>query len=77
VAAVDGLRAEYEGRVEFTIISPEETAERGAELEALHLISRGHGLVAFDQAGEAVVTIAGHNFGEDEILMAVGQVVSP
>ena len=77
MAAVDGLRDEYEGRVEFTIISPEETAQSGADLEAYHLASRGHGLIAFDQSGEAVLTIAGHTFGKEEILMAIAQVLSP
>ncbi len=71
------LRDEYAGRVEFVIVPAGETARRKAELEAFHLISRGHGLVAFDRSGEAVTTIAGHRFGRDEIVMALNQVLEP
>ena len=68
------LRNEYAEVVDLTIISPEDTKNRRDELENYHLISRGHGLVALTRGGEAVVTLAGHNFGKDEILMAIQQV---
>ena len=55
----------------------EETAEREDELERYNLASRSHGLVALDQAGEAVVTIAGHRFGRPEIELAIGQALQP
>ncbi len=65
------------GRVDFVIVPAEETAARGDELERYFLASRGHGLVAFDQAREPVVIIAGHRFGREEIEMAVAQVLEP
>ena len=75
MAAVGELEKEYEGRVEFEIVSPEETGRRGAELKKYHLASRGHGLVVLAATGEAVMTLAGHQFGRDEILMGIGQVI--
>ena len=71
------MRGEYQGKVDLTIIPSEETAERGDELAAYQLVSRGHGLVAFTRSGDAVLTIAGHRFGSDEIRMAIGQVIEP
>ncbi len=71
------LQGDYVDRVEFVIVPAEETAVRGDELEQYFLASRGHGLVAFDQAREPVVIIAGHRFGREEIEMAVAQVLEP
>ena len=68
------LEREYGDRVDFVIIAAEETKQRGDELERYMLASRSHGLVAFDAAGEVVVTIAGHQFGREEIVMAIGQI---
>jgi len=68
---------EYGDRVDFVIVEPEDTKARTQELEEFQLASRRHGLVAFDQAGEVVVTIAGHQFGREEILMAMHQVMQP
>jgi hypothetical protein len=76
-AAVSELRDEYSDRVDLTVIPAEETKVRQDELERYHLKSRGHGLIAFARSGDPVVTIAGHNFGKEEILMAIGQVVEP
>lgn len=71
------LELEYGDKVNFVIVEPEDTKARAEELERFQLASRRHGLVAFDAAGEVVVTIAGHQFGREEILMAVAQVVGP
>jgi hypothetical protein len=77
VAAVGELREEYGDQVDFEVISPEETSAAGEDLARYNLASRGHGLVAITAGGEAVVTIAGHQFGRDEIVMAIEQVVEP
>lgn len=77
MAAVGELEKEYGDRVNFVIVEPEDTKARTAELERYQLASRRHGLVAFDASGEVVVTIAGHQFGRDEIMMAISQVAEP
>jgi len=71
---VGELETEYGEQVDFVIVDAEETKQRADELELYLLASRSHGLVAFDAAGEVVVTIAGHQFGREEILMAIGQI---
>jgi hypothetical protein len=71
---VSELETEYGEQVDFVVIDAEETKKRGDELERYLLASRSHGLVAFDAAGEVAVTIAGHQFGRDEIVMAIGQI---
>jgi len=71
---VGELETEYGDRVDFVVVEAEETQQRKDELERYHLASRSHGLVAFDAAGEVVVTIAGHQFGREEIEMAIGQI---
>jgi hypothetical protein len=71
---VGELETEYGDQVDFVVIDAEETEQRGDELELYLLASRSHGLVAFDAAGEVVVTIAGHQFGREEIVMAIGQI---
>ena len=71
------LELEYGDRVDFVIVEAEETKARGDELERYLLASRRHGLVAFDAAGEVVVTIAGHQFGREEIVMAIDQIAAP
>ena len=77
MAAVSELRDQYGEKVDFTIVSAEDTAARQDEIERFHLAARKHGLVAFDSLGEPVLTIAGHNFGKPEIEMAVKQVAGP
>ncbi len=74
MAAVSGLRSEFEGKVDLTVISAEETKNRQDEIVRYNLAARSHGLVAFDNTGEAVMSIAGHQFGEPEIRMAIAQV---
>jgi hypothetical protein len=77
VAAVSELRDEYAGQVEFVVVPAEETARRGQEIERYHLAARKHGLVAFDRSGAVVVTIAGHQFGREELLLAIAQASQP
>ncbi len=71
------LTPEYEGRITFTIVSAEDTKNARDEIEAYLLAPRGHGLVAFTATGEPVVAIAGHQFGREEIEMAIQQVIAP
>jgi len=77
VAAVGELEKEYGDRVEFRVVSAEETKNKKHELDALHMSHRGHGLVAFTDNGDPAVILAGHQFGADEIRMAILQVASP
>jgi hypothetical protein len=69
---VGELRNEH-GEVDWVVVPAEETAKRKDEIERYHLSARKHGLVAFDAAGEPVLTIAGHNFGRSELEMALKQ----
>jgi hypothetical protein len=71
---VGELREERGDEIEFVIVPAEETAARAEELEYFHLMSRKHGLVAFDAFGEPVLTIAGHSYGRPEIEMAIRQI---
>ena len=71
------LRETHGEKVDFVIVPPEETAQRGAEIERYLLSARRHGLVAFEKTGEPVFAIAGHNFGKAEIEMAITQVAKP
>jgi hypothetical protein len=73
VAAVSELRETHGDEVDFVIVSPEETARRGAEIERYLLSARRHGLVAFQKTGEPVFALAGHDFGKAEIELAVAQ----
>ena len=68
------LRETHGETVDFVIVPPEETAQRGAEIERYLLSARRHGLVAFETTGAPVFAIAGHSFGKAEIEMAVAQV---
>jgi len=77
VAAVSELREVHGEKVDFVIVSPEETAQRGGEIERYLLAARKHGLVAFEKTGEPVFAIAGHAFGKPEIELAIAQVVKP
>lgn len=71
MAAVGELEHEYEGRIRFVVISPEETANRSEEIEAFGFTDLRHGLVGFDAAGRAQVKLPGHQFGRDEIVAAI------
>ena len=71
MAAVSELRNDYSDRVDLQIVDPQATAGASDELETYNLKSRGHGLVALTRTGEPVYTIAGHNFGEEEIVNAI------
>ncbi|MFT4541280.1 MAG: hypothetical protein ACI835_003741 [Planctomycetota bacterium] len=76
VAAVGELETEFTGRVSFNVISAEETAKATKDLEAYGFAEARHGLVAFDEAGEAAVKLPGHQFGKDEIKAAIDQVLA-
>jgi hypothetical protein len=77
VAAVSELREVHGDAVDFVIVPPEETAQRGAEIERYLLSARRHGLVAFEKTGEPVFAIAGHTFGKPEIELAIAQISKP
>lgn len=63
------LQEEYEGRIEFTIVPPGETAELGHELEEYELGS--HGLVGFSPDGEVVATLPGHSLEREQIVEVI------
>jgi hypothetical protein len=67
------LEPEYEGRINFVFVSPEETQARKCELDEYELGS--HGLVAFDENGEVAAHVPGHEFGKQEILEAIQAVL--
>lgn len=69
--AVGELAVEYEGRVRFNIVSAEETAKRGDEIELYGFTEQLHGLVALDPSGAPVAKLPGHMFGKDEIREAI------
>ena len=73
VAAVGELEQEYEGKVRFNVVSAEDTAELGHEIEEYELGS--HGLVAFSATGEVKAGIPGHQFGRKEIVDVIEQVL--
>lgn len=70
------LAQEYDGKVRFTLISAEETAASGETLEAFGFTEARHGLVAFTANGEALVKMPGHNFGREEIVGAIREVLA-
>lgn len=75
-AAVRELQPEYAGRVDFVVIPAEETAQRPDEIEAFGFTEVKHGLVAFNDQGDPVVKLPGHNYGREEIVDAVETVLA-
>ena len=69
MAAVGELEKEYAGQVEFEIVSAEETAKRGPEIERYGLGS--HGLVGFASNGRVAATLPGHQYGRQEIVEVI------
>lgn len=67
------LEVEYEGRVRFEVVSPEDTAKRAAELQLYDL--GNHGLVGLDADGVEKAHVPGHQFGREEILGAIHAVM--
>jgi hypothetical protein len=67
-AAVSELEQDYGERVDFVLVSPEETKQRSEELAGYGLGS--HGLVAFAADGSVRARLPGHEFGRDEIVAA-------
>ena len=69
------LEKEYGDRVDFVVVSAEETARRTDEIERFGFTDLKHGLVAFDAEGNPEVKIPGHQFGREEIERAVQDVL--
>ena len=69
------LATEYEGKVRFELVGPEETLAAVEEMAEFGFTDAKHGLVAFDSQGEAKVKIPGHSFGREEIVSAIDQVL--
>ena len=76
VAAVGELETEYEGRVQFNIVSAEETAERGDEIDALGFTEQLHGLAGFTSEGDPVIEMPGHQFEKAEIAAAIEELLA-
>ena len=59
------LKVEYEGRIEFTIVSARtpEAQEEVLDLE----IGSNHGLVGFNRKGEPELTMPSHNYTKEDI----------
>ena len=69
------LAKEYEGKVQFELVSPQETQAAAEDLERFGFTEASHGLVAFDASGEPQVMIPGHSFGREEIVGAIEKVL--
>jgi hypothetical protein len=73
---VSELAPTYDGRVDFVIISAEDTAQRGDEIEAFGFTELRHGMVGFTTEGDPLVKMPGHNFGKAEIQEAATQLLA-
>jgi hypothetical protein len=73
---VGELEPEYEGRVDFVLVSAEETAARSDEIEAFGFTDAKHGLVVFTSEGDPAVKMPGHDFSKDEIVVAIELVLA-
>ena len=69
------LDQEYGDRVDFVIVSADDTQQRQDEIIEYGFVDLKHGLVAFTVDGEAAVKIPGHQFGREEIEAAVLEVL--
>lgn len=69
------LAKEYEGKVKFELVPPEETLAAVEDMAKFGFTDAKHGLVAFDSNGEAQVKIPGHSFGREVIVGAIEQVL--
>jgi hypothetical protein len=76
VTAVGELTPEYEGRVDFVLISAEETAGRQDEIIEYGFVDQKHGLVGFTSERVALVKMPGHNFGKPEIQEAANTLLA-
>lgn len=65
------LATEYEGRVQFQVVSAEETQRRAEEVATYGFGGLRHGLVGFDREGQVRLTLPGHDYGEPEIRAAI------
>ena len=76
VAAVRELQTEYNGRLDFNIISGAETQRSYDKIAEYGFIELKHGLVIFSAAGEPIVTLPGHQYGKAEIAAGIEQVLA-
>ena len=70
------LETEYGDRVDFVLVSAEETMQRQDEIDAFGFTEQKHGLVAFTPDGEALVKLPGHQYGEPEVRAATEAVLN-
>ncbi len=70
-AAVSALEQVHSDKIDFVIVSPEDTAAAADEIEAFGFTALKHGLVVFDAEGEAIAKLPGHQFGQAEIEAAL------
>ena len=68
------LEKEYEGKVTFKVI-PLQSPEAQKEIERYDFEELSHGLVGFDKSGKHTVTIPGHNFGKEEIVAKIEELL--
>jgi len=73
---VGELETEYEGRIDFVIISAEETKQRGDEIALYGFTDLKHGMVGFTGDGETLVKMPGHSFDKAEITAAAEQLLA-
>lgn len=69
------LETEYGDRVDFVLVSAEETAQRQEEITLYGFTDLKHGLVVFSSTGEALVKMPGHQFGKEQIEEALLEVL--
>jgi hypothetical protein len=74
--AVGELEQEYGNLVDFVIVPAEETKARQDEIDLYGFTAAMHGLVVFDRDGAPAVKMPGHQFGREEILAAMHEVLS-
>ena len=70
------LEQQYGDRVNFNVVSAEETARSFDKIEEYGFVDLKHGLVVFSPEGEAVVKMPGHQFGKDEIAAGIERVLA-
>ena len=74
MAAVGELETEYEGRINFKIISA--TSDAGVDATFKYdFENRRHGLVGLDKAGEAKVVMPGHSYGKADIVKKIEELL--
>jgi len=64
---VSELKAEYKGKIDFTI-TPAQTKAGQAAAEKYDFGTQKHGLVGFDADGTLKITMPGHNHSKQDIV---------